>query len=146
MLRSFEKGEGEFVSTSGLGGGKSWVRIVPTGFELIFTIFLAFKKGEGVSALLLAIFLRKKGSDSPFFHYLIHRILLYCDGIEIKMDGEFAAGRWVRPGEKLKVYASSSPAPRGARATVVVSVEVDRNPAPAPPRASGHRLHLLING
>ena len=32
-----------------------------------FTIFLAFKKGEGVSAVLLAIFLRKKGSDSPFF-------------------------------------------------------------------------------
>ena len=55
------------MSTSGLGGGKSWVRIVPTGFELIFTIFLAFKKGEGVSAVLLAIFIRKKGSDSPFF-------------------------------------------------------------------------------
>ena len=32
-----------------------------------FTIFLALKKGEGVSAALLAIFLRKKGSDSPFF-------------------------------------------------------------------------------
>jgi hypothetical protein len=32
-----------------------------------FAIFLAFKKGEGVSAVLLAIFLRKKGSDSPFF-------------------------------------------------------------------------------
>ena len=36
-------------------------------WDYFFTIFLALKKGEGVSAALLAIFLRKKGSDSPFF-------------------------------------------------------------------------------
>ena len=65
------------MSKSGSGGGKSWVRVVPAGFELIyFTIFLAFKKGEGVSAVLLAIFLRKKGSDSPFFIILF--TVSYC--------------------------------------------------------------------
>ena len=41
--------------------------------SFFFTIFLAFKKGEGVSAVLLAIFLRKKGSDLPFF------IILFTD-------------------------------------------------------------------
>ena len=43
------------------------------------------------------------------------------------------------PDGKYSSKASSSSAPRGARASVVVSVEIDRNPAPAPPRASGRR-------
>ena len=69
------------IVPAGLGGGKSWVRIVPAGFGLIFLPFSwAFKKGEGVSAVLLAIFIRKKGSDSTFFIILFTDS--YCNRLE----------------------------------------------------------------
>ncbi len=64
---------------SGLGDEKSWVRVVPAGFGLFLDHFsYFFKKGEGVSAVLLAIFLRRNGTDSPF---LITKLQNYASSV-----------------------------------------------------------------
>ena len=62
---------GEFVSNR---DEKSWVRVVPAGFELIVLPFSYFsRKGGGANRRPFGIFVRKKGSDSPFF------VILFTD-------------------------------------------------------------------
>ena len=66
-LRSFEKGEGELIVPAGLGGGKSWVRIVPAGFELIFLPFSwLLRRAKAFRRSCWLIFKEKKAAPRLF--------------------------------------------------------------------------------
>ena len=74
--------EGELVSYR---DGKSWVRIVSASFELFFLPFSCFlRKGGGANRRPFVIFVRKKGSDSPFFVILFTES--HCNPHHVKLE------------------------------------------------------------